>query len=86
MKTAYFLAQALHYAILKAAAERPKDKIFSRKSPLTKEALIRRFIGAEGGSLDRVVHAAGIQVTASAVTQRRAQLDPAVFRAGFRFF
>ena len=86
MKIAYFLAQALHYAILKAAAERPKDKIFSRKSPLTKEALIRLLIGAEGGSLDKVLHAAGVQVTASAVTQRRAQLDPAVFRAAFDNF
>lgn len=86
MKTAYYLAQALHYAILKAAAERPKDKIFSRKSPLTKEVLIRLFIGAEGGSLDKVLHAAGIQVTASAVTQRRAQLDPIVFRAVFDSF
>lgn len=86
MKTAYYLAQVLHYAILKAAAERPKDKIFSRKSPLTREALIRLFIGAEGGSLDKIARAAGVQVTASAVTQRRAQLDPAVFRAAFDNF
>lgn len=42
---AYFLAQALHYAVLKAAAARPKDKIF-RKSALTKQALIRLLIGA----------------------------------------
>lgn len=86
MKTALYLAQALHYAILKAAAERPKYKIFSRNSPLTKEALIRLFIGAEGGSLDKIARTAGIQVTASAVTQRRAQLDPAVFRGVFDSF
>lgn len=86
MKNAYFLNQALHYAILRAAAQRGDSKAFSRKSSLTPETLIRLLIGAEGGSLDRVVHAAGIQVTASAVTQRRAQLDPAVFRAAFDNF
>ena len=32
------------------------------------------------------MHAAGIEVTASAVTQRRAQIDPAVFRAVFNTF
>ena len=85
MKT-YFIAQALFYAIQKAAAERPKDGNFSRKSPLTAETLIRLLIGAEGGSLDKILHAAGIKVTASAVTQRRAQIDPAVFRAVFDNF
>lgn len=85
MKT-YFIAQALFCAIQKAAAERPKDGNFSRKSPLTAETLIRLLIGAEGGSLDKILHAAGIKVTASAVTQRRAQIDPVVFRAVFENF
>lgn len=86
MKTAYFLNQALHYAILRAAAQRGDSKAFSRKSSLTPETLIRLLIGAEGGSLDKILHAAGVQVTASAVTQRRAQLDSAVFRAVFDNF
>ena len=86
MKTAFFIARALHYAILKAAAEQPKGKTFSRKSPLTKETLIRLLIGAEGGCLAKILHDADIPVTASAVTQRRAQLDPAVFRAVFDNF
>jgi hypothetical protein len=43
-------------------------------------------IGAEGGSLDKILHIAGIEVTASAVSQRRAQIDPAVFRAVFSLF
>ena len=55
-------------------------------SPLTKEALIRLLIGAEGGSLDKILHAAGINVTASAVSQRRAQVAPEVFRAVFDYF
>lgn len=86
MKAAYFLNQALHYAILRAAAQRGDSKAFSRKSSLTPEVLIRLFIGAEGGSLDKIARAAGIQVTASAVTQRRAQLDPVVFRGVFDSF
>ena len=86
MQTEFFIAQALRYAILRAAAQRGDSKTFSRKSPLTMETLIRLLIGAEGGSLDKVLHAAGIQVTASAVTQRRAQIDPIVFRAVFDSF
>lgn len=64
----------------------PGGKNFSRKSPLTRETVIRLLISAEGGSLDKNLHAAGIEVTASAVTQRRAQIDPAVFRAVFNTF
>lgn len=82
----YFIAQALFYAIQKAAAERPKDGNFSRKSPLSVETLIRLLIAADGGSLAKILHDAGIKVTASAVTQRRAQIDPVVFRAVFENF
>lgn len=49
-------------------------------------AVIRLLISAEGGSLAKILHDAGIKVTASAVTQRRAQIDPAVFRAVFDNF
>lgn len=86
MKSAYPIGISLDYAIRKAAAQRAKDKNFSRKSPLTQETLIRLLIGAEGGSLDKILHTAGIEVTASAVSQRRAQIDPAVFRAVFDCF
>lgn len=86
MKSAYPIGISLNYAIRKAAAESAKDKNFSRKSPLTKETLIRLLIGAEGGSLDKILHTAGIEVTASAVSQRRAQIAPAVFRAVFDTF
>ena len=43
-------------------------------------------IGAEGGSLDKILYAASIEVTASAVSQCHAQIDPAVFRAVFDSF
>lgn len=86
MKSAYPIGISLDYAIRKAAAQRAKDKNFSRKSPLTQETLIRLLIGADGGSLDKILHTAGIEVTASAVSQRRAQIDSAVFRAVFDCF
>lgn len=86
METTYSIGISLEHAIRKAAAQRAKDHHFSRKSPLTQEVLIRLLIGAEGGSLDKILHAANIRVTASAVTQRRAQIDPAVFRTVFTTF
>lgn len=86
METALSVAMALKYAIRKAVANHAKGKNFSRRSPLTMETLIRLLIGAEGGSLDKILYTAGIKVTASAVSQRRAQIDPAVFRAVFDNF
>lgn len=86
MKSVYPLSVSLNSAIRNAAIQCSNGKAFCRKSPLTKETLIRLLISAEGGSLDKVLHTAGIEVTASAVTQRRAQIDPAVFRAVFDLF
>ena len=67
-------------AAIRAAAQRIGGKSFSRKSTLTAETVIRLLIGAEGGSLAKILHTAGLNVTASAVTQRRAQIPPEVFR------
>lgn len=86
MNTAYPIKESLNSAIRQAAAQSIGGKNFSRKSTLTAEKVIRLLIGAEGGSLDKILYAAGIKVTASAVTQRRAQIDPAVFRAVFDNF
>ena len=86
MKKPYLIVSSLKRAISRAAEKCVKDKSFSRKSPLTKEALIRLLIGAEGGSLDKILHTVGINVTASAVSQRRAQVTPEVFRAAFDYF
>lgn len=73
-------------AAIRAAAQRIGGKSFSRKSTLTAETVIRLLIGAEGGSLAKILHDAGIQATASAVTQRRAQIPPEVFRTVFTNF
>ena len=86
MSFAYKINAFLNSAIRKAIADCTSGKHFSRKSPLTRETVIRLLIGAEGGSLDKILHTAGIEVTASAVTQRRAQIDPTVFRAVFDGF
>lgn len=86
MNPAYSINESLNSAIHQAVTQYCDGKAFSRKSPLTAETLIRLLISAEGGSLDKILHAAGIKVTASAVTQRRAQIDPAVFRAVFDNF
>ena len=86
MKTPEFLDSALNGAICVATTQHAPSKNFSRNSPLTQETLIRLFVGAEGGTLDKILHDAGIKVTASAVTQRRAQLAPDVFRSVFDYF
>ncbi|MBQ2829424.1 MAG: IS4 family transposase [Oscillospiraceae bacterium] len=86
MSSANQINAALDYAIISAIAKCDRGKDFSRKSALSRDTIIRLLIGAEGGSLDKILHAAGIKVTASAVSQRRAQIDPAVFRAVFDNF
>lgn len=79
------IKQALDDSI-KSAAEKAVRGQLSRNRKLSIADTIRLLIGAEGGSLDRILHAAGIEVTASAVSQRRAQIDPAMFRAVFERF
>jgi hypothetical protein len=86
MEKVSFFNAALNYAIRTAVAQCGKSKDFSRKSALTRKTVIRLLIGAEGGSLDKILHTAGIEITASAVSQRRTQIDPAVFRSVFSIF
>ena len=86
MSSIIHINNALKYAIMRAVAECGQSKDFSRKSALSRDTIIRLLIGAEGGSLDKILHTAGIKVTASAVSQRRAQIAPAVFRAVFDKF
>lgn len=73
-------------AAIRAAAQCIGGKSFSRKSTLTAETVIRLLISAEGGSLAKILHDAGIQATASALSQRRAQIPPEVFRTVFTNF
>ena len=73
-------------AAIRAAAQSIGGKNFSRKSALTAEKVISTLVSAEGGSLAKVLHDADIQVTASAFSQRRAQIPPEVFRSVFDNF
>lgn len=81
----YRIRAALNAAII-AAAQSIGGKSFSRKSALIAEKVIRLLISAEGGCLAKILHDAGIKVTASALSQRRAQIPPEVFRSVFANF
>ena len=81
----YYIFAALAAAVSKAA-QFSDGKDFSRKSVLTAETVIRLLISAEVGSLAKILHDAGIQATASALSQRRAQIPPEVFRTVFTNF
>lgn len=81
----YHIRAALNAAI-RAAAQSIGGKDFSRKSALTAEKVISALVSAEGGSLAKILHDADIQVTASAFSQRRAQLPPEVFCSVFESF
>ena len=73
-------------AAIRAAAQSISGRHFSRKSPLTAEAVIRLFISAEGGCLAKILHTAGLDMTDSALSQRCAQIPTEVFRAVFDRF
>lgn len=81
----YVAKQTLDYAIRKAA-EKAGTGQPSRNRKLSIADTIRLLIGAEGGSLDKILHVAGIEATASAVSQRRAQISPETFRDVFHRF
>ena len=48
----------------------------SHAQKLRPETLIKFIIGAEGGSLAKELHSAGIDATPAAVSQRRRQISP----------
>ena len=58
----------------------------ARNQKLPPATLIKFLIAAEGGSLAKELHRAGIDATPAAVSQRRRQILPAVFRKVFRDF
>ena len=58
----------------------------ARSQKLPPAALIRFLIAAEGGSLAKELHRAKIDATTAAITQRRAQISPEVFREVFTRF
>ncbi len=76
------IKNALDCAIKKAAEKAIRGQPF-RNRKLSVADTIRLLIGAGGGSLGRILPTAGIEVTASAVSQRRAQIEPSIFCAVF---
>jgi len=58
----------------------------ARSQKLPPKKLIKFLIAAEGGPLAKELHRAGIDATPAAVSQRRRQIPPAVFRKVFLDF
>ena len=66
--------------VINRIAEAYRKEQSLRKSKLSIRETIHILIGAEGGSLAKELHRAGYGVSASALTQRRAQIPANVFR------
>lgn len=86
MSSALEINLALNGAITDIAAHCSGTPEFSRTRKLPLETVLRLLIGAEGGSLAKELHSAGINATPAAVSQRRAQIAPEVFRKVFHSF
>ena len=63
-----------------------KESNFSRKRILTKETMIKLLLSFGGGSLNKELHEAGINVTASAFSQQRDKLSSWLFEEVFEQF
>ena len=72
--------------VINCVAEVYRKEQSLRKSKLSIRDTIQIVIGAEGGSLAKELHRAGYDVSASALTQRRAQIPVNVFRDIFMGF
>ena len=72
--------------VINRVAETYRKEQSFRKSKLSSRDTIQMIIGAEGGSLAKELHRAGYDVSASALTQRRAQIPANVFRDIFMGF
>ena len=72
---------------LERAIARSEDMTHTARSQkLPPEKLIKFLIAAEGGPLAKELHRARIDATPAAVSQRRRQIPPAVFRNVFLDF
>ncbi len=72
--------------VINRVAETYRKEQSLRKSKLSIRDTIQMIIGAEGGSLAKELHRAGYDVSASALTQRRARIPANVFRDIFMGF
>ena len=86
MSSVLDIKEARDGAIADTAAQHSGGREFSRSRKLPLATVLRLLIGAEGGSLVRILHAAGIDATPAALSQRRGQISPEVFREVFDRF
>ena len=77
---------SLNLSIREIAKAYSSETAFSRNSKLLANVLMRFIIGAEGGSLEKELRRAGIDVTRAAISQRRAQLPADAFHKVFDKF
>lgn len=80
------IKNALDDAICVTAKQHRERKTFSRQRKLTLDSMLRLLIGAEGGSLAKILREAGIDATPAALSQRRRDIDPAIFHEVFDRF
>lgn len=86
MLSACDIKASLERAIADADARHTDGVTFSRKRKLPLDTMLRFMLGAEGGSLAKELHRAGIDATVSAVSQRRTEIAASVFREVFTGF
>ena len=84
-KIIMYIKEKLCHVINRVAEAYRKEQSL-RKSKLSIRDTIQLIIGAEGGSLAKELHRAGCDVSASALSQRRAQIPVNVFRDIFMEF
>ena len=77
---------SLNLSIREIAKAYSSETAFSRNSKLLANVLMRFIIGAEGGSLEKELRRAGIDVTRAAISQRCEQLPSEAFHKVFDSF
>ena len=81
------IQDAIAKAIETYRKDYPNEKnYFSRKRVLTFEKMVNLLLSMQGGSLNKELYDAGIDVTASAFVQQRNKLSWTVFEDGFENF
>jgi len=86
MASSVGIKAALEIAIAETAGLYNNSPAFSRKRKLPLDTMLRFLIAAEGGSLAKELHRAGIAATPAAVSQRRGDIPPTAFREVFDRF
>ncbi|MEA4960610.1 IS4 family transposase [Lutispora sp.] len=86
MDSSLDIKTALENAISETAGLYTNGPAFSRTRKLPLNTMLHFLIAAEGGSLAKELHRAGIEATPAAVSQRRAEIPSNAFREVFERF